>query len=83
MGSPFSYYRKKATKGRFRLQIIILRGEAGASWEKLSSSFLKPFGPQKGPLLPLFGRPVEITPSFDVFVLCTMGDSAKDKFIKV
>ena len=28
MGSPFSYYRKKATKGRFRLQIIILRGEA-------------------------------------------------------
>lgn len=51
MGSPFSYYRKKATKGQFRLQIIILRGGTGASWGKL----LKPFGPQKGPLLPLFG----------------------------
>ena len=43
--------------------------------EVLSQSLLKLFGLQKGPLLPLFRRLVNITAAFDVVVLCAVGDA--------
>ena len=41
----------------------------------LSKSLVKPFGLQKGPLLPLFRRPEKITATFDIVTFYAAGDA--------
>lgn len=41
----------------------------------LSKSLVKPFGQQKGPLLPLFRRPEKITATFDIVTFYAVGDA--------
>ena len=41
---------------------------------ELSKSLLKAFGLQKGPQIPLFKRPAKINVTFEVTMLCALGD---------
>ena len=62
--------------------MIILRERNEANFKtktflakvELSKSLLKAFGLQKGPQIPLFKRPAKINVTFEVTMLCALGD---------
>ena len=55
----------KGAEASFKTNTILAR--------KSYHNLLKPTGLQKGPLLPLFRRPVKITATFDVTMIYAVG----------
>ena len=80
-GSQFSFHCKTTIQGQFQLQKIILREVTGRVSRQTPLRRvellvkLKTFELQKGPLLPLFRRPLKITATSEVAMLCTLGDA--------
>ena len=80
-GCQFSFHCKTTIQGQFRPQIIIFREETGRVSRQTPLRRvallvkLKTFELQKGPLLPLFRRPVKITAISVVAMLRALGNS--------